>query len=115
MAELTPRQREVLDLVNQGFSAPEIARRLKPPVSRNAVYLIGQRLRDGGWLPSDFTFGGAPMREKKPSAEVLSKIIADSADSNAHRGAAYALIDELRRTRDDLDSIVRRLSRVIAD
>lgn len=115
-ARLTPRQREIKDRLDKGMQAREIANELG--ITRNAVYQTIQRGRKLGWLPPDYTPTGLPMRETRtPGYDVLARLIADndndeSVDEERVAGA-LALMQELRRTRDELGSIYRRLAEIL--
>lgn len=113
MAEITERQQEVLDRLGQRKTAPQIARELG--ISRNAVYQHIQRLRDNGVLDSTYTPTGAPMREKRPGADVLRRVLLQDGDRETERAAKQALTSEMRRTRDELADIWRRLDSIIPD
>lgn len=109
---LTPRQREIKTLLDRGMGAREIANELG--VSRNAVYQQIQRLRKNGILDSNYTPTGLPPREAQPGAELLARLVMDGSDGDAtHVAGALALVEELRRTRDELDLIARRLSSIV--
>jgi len=62
---LTKRQHEILERLEQDIPVKKIATDLG--VSRNAVYLQIERLRDRGVLPRDYTPSGQPPRTQ-PSA-----------------------------------------------
>lgn len=57
---LTKRQHEILERLEQDMPVKKIATDLG--VSRNAVYLQIERLRDRGVLPHDYTPSGQPPR-----------------------------------------------------
>ena len=59
-AQLTKRQQEVFDRLQQGMGAKEIARDIG--VSRNAVYQHIERLRRQGALAETYTPSGQPPR-----------------------------------------------------
>jgi DNA-binding transcriptional ArsR family regulator len=61
---LTKRQREILERLEQDMPVKKIATDLG--VSRNAVYLQIERLRDRGVLPRDYTPSGQPPRTQPP-------------------------------------------------
>lgn len=61
---LTKRQHEILERLEQSMPVKKIATDLG--VSRNAVYLQIERLRDRGVLPRDFTPSGQPPRTQSP-------------------------------------------------
>lgn len=96
MHDLTPRQREVKALLDQGLSARQIAEKLG--ITRNAVYQQIQRLRHYGALAKDFTASGLPTREQQPEAG---------------QAGVVALAQELHYVRDELDRISRRLSAIL--
>jgi DNA-binding transcriptional MocR family regulator len=62
---LTKRQHEILERLEQDMPVKKIATDLG--VSRNAVYLQIERLRDRGVLPRDYTPSGQPPRAPIPS------------------------------------------------
>ena len=59
-SNLTKRQHEILERLEQGMTVKRIATDLG--VSRNAVYLQIERLRQNGTLPANFTPSGQPPR-----------------------------------------------------
>ena len=61
---LTKRQHEILERLEQSMPVKKIATDLG--VSRNAVYLQIERLRDRGVLPREFTPSGQPPRTQSP-------------------------------------------------
>lgn len=63
-AKLTKRQHEILERLEQGTTVKRIATDLG--VSRNAVYLQIERLRDRGILPQGYTPSGQPPRRIPP-------------------------------------------------
>ena len=62
---LTKRQHEILERLEQEMPVKKIATDLG--VSRNAVYLQIERLRDRGVLPRDYTPSGQPPRAPLPA------------------------------------------------
>ena len=62
---LTKRQHEILERLEQDMPVKKIARDLG--VSRNAVYLQIERLRERGVLPRDYTPSGQPPRTQPPA------------------------------------------------
>ena len=62
---LTKRQHEILERLETGSPVKKIATDLG--VSRNAVYLQIERLRDRGVLPRDYTPSGQPPRTQPPA------------------------------------------------
>jgi DNA-binding transcriptional MocR family regulator len=62
---LTKRQHEILERLEQSMSVKDIATDLG--VSRNAVYLQIERLRNRGVLPQGYTPSGQPPRTTPPS------------------------------------------------
>lgn len=115
-AKLTPRQREIKQRLDKGMQARAIAEDLG--ITRNAVYQQIQRGRRDGWLPADYTPTGLPMRERTPGYDTLARLLADNnsdADDGAeeHTAGALALVQELRRTRDEVGSIYRRLAAIL--
>jgi DNA-binding transcriptional MocR family regulator len=66
---LTKRQHEILERLEQDMPVKKIATDLG--ISRNAVYLQIERLRDRGILPRDYTPSGQPPRSQpSPMAEL---------------------------------------------
>ncbi len=63
---LTKRQHEILERLEQDTPVKKIATDLG--VSRNAVYLQIERLRERGVLPRDYTPSGQPPRTQPPAA-----------------------------------------------
>ena len=61
---LTKRQHEILERLEQDMPVKKIATDLG--VSRNAIYLQIERLRDRGALPRDYTPSGQPPRSVPP-------------------------------------------------
>lgn len=111
---LTPRQRDIKERLDKGMQAREIAAELD--ITRNAVYQQIQRGRKQGWLPADYTPTGQPMRER-PGYDTLARLLAE-ADSNGtgnndELAGKLALVQELRRTRDEIGSIYRRLASIL--
>lgn len=92
VVQLTERQREIKDRLDQGMGAREIAEDLG--VTRNAVYQQIQRLRGYGELEADFTPTGQPLRETGATKQLNLMLVPTS-----------ALISELRRRRDELNMI----------
>lgn len=112
MSTLTERQREIKDRLDDGMQAREIAADLG--ITRNAVYQQIQRMRNNGVLSHNYTPTGQPVREQRPGMEALAKLIGDGDPSDQTQVAGtLALVQELRRTRDDLDTIARRISSVV--
>lgn len=113
MSQLTERQREIKDRLDEGMQARDIAAELG--ITRNAVYQQIQRMRNNGDLARNYTPTGQPVREQRPGMEALAKLVGDmDGDSDESRNAgALALVQELRRTRDDLDAIAQRISTII--
>ncbi len=68
-ARLTKRQQEVLDRLEQGMGASEIATDIG--VSRNAVYQHIERLRRQGALAQSYTPSGQPPRRSEAPTAVL--------------------------------------------
>jgi hypothetical protein len=64
-SQLTKRQHEILERLEAGMPVKQIATDLG--VSRNAVYLQIERLRNRGVLPQGFTPSGQPPRALPPS------------------------------------------------
>jgi hypothetical protein len=64
-AKLTKRQHEILERLEQGMPVKQIATDLG--VSRNAVYLQIERLRNSGVLPAGYTPSGQPPRTQAPA------------------------------------------------
>jgi DNA-binding transcriptional MocR family regulator len=64
-ANLTKRQHEILERLEQAMPVKQIATDLG--VSRNAVYLQIERLRNRGVLPPGYTPSGQPPRSATPT------------------------------------------------
>lgn len=112
MPDLTDRQRAVKARLDQGMSARQIAEELG--ITRNAVYQQIQRLRRFGILEKGFTASGLPAREQQPGRDMLANLLQDSTEHERVEAAGtLALVNELRRTRDSLDAITRRLSSIV--
>jgi Helix-turn-helix domain of resolvase len=62
---ITKRQHEILERLEQGMTVKAIATDIG--VSRNAVYLQIERLRNRGVLPQGYTPSGQPPRTQPPS------------------------------------------------
>ena len=62
---LTKRQHEILERLETGMPVKRIATDLG--VSRNAVYLQIERLRERGVLPREYTPSGQPPRTQPPA------------------------------------------------
>ena len=112
--DLTDRQREIKTRLDKGMQARAIAEDLG--ITRNAVYQQIQRLRKSGALDPDFTPSGLPAREVTPGAEIITRLLGnarDSTDVDTELIGTLALVQELRRTRDELQIIVRRISAIV--
>lgn len=120
---MTDRQQQIKDRLDKGMTAREAAADLG--ISRNAVYQQIQRMRRNGTLDADYTPTGQPVREldpRLPGADAMTRLLAtvdrtgnhhDLDPDDANTAGALALLSELKRTRDELDTIARRLSRVV--
>lgn len=115
MPTMTPRQREVLTLLQAGEQPTQIANQLG--ISRNAVYQQIHTLRKRGHLPAGWTATGRPPRSDDsgaaPGAAVLQSLLAANPDGTNEDPAAVAAsmaYAELRRLRDELSEQVRRLN-----
>lgn len=91
--QLTARQREIKELLDQGMGAREIAKKLG--ITRNAVYQQIQALRRLGAIAPDFTPTGQPLRELGAPKQRIDLTLVPQSD----------LLAELRRRRDELDMI----------
>jgi transposase len=112
--QMTARQRAIKQRLDQGMGAREIAEELG--ITRNAVYQQIQRLRRHGVLEPHYTPTGLPIRETAtPGEDALKRLLAESEDEASETAAAgaMALVAELKRTRDELDAISRRLSAIL--
>lgn len=111
---LTSRQRDIKERLDKGMQAREIANDLG--ITRNAVYQQIQRGRKLGWLPADYTPTGLPMRER-PGYDTLARLLASDDTTTNGDGeqvaGQLALVQELRRTRDELGTIYRRLASIL--
>ncbi len=113
MPEMTTRQREIKERLDRGMGAREIANELG--ITRNAVYQQIQRMRKHGVVERDFTPTGQAPREiqdDQPGAALRHRLIS-SEPGESDAAGMMALYMELRRTRDELDTITRRLSLIV--
>jgi hypothetical protein len=109
---LTDRQQEIKERLDRGMQAREIA--IELGITRNAVYQQIKRLRENGGLAHDFTPSGQPVRELRSGSALLNAISHGSeGDADPNVAGALALVLELRRTRDELAVITRRLSTIV--
>ena len=101
-ATLTKRQQEVLDRLEQGFGAKQIATDVG--ITRNAVYGHIERLRRLGALPESYTPSGQPPRRVlsepppggpavAPRESVLGRLRRGGAGSGTPDPAYAELID----------------------
>ena len=110
-AQLTKRQQEVLDRLEQGMGAKEIARDIG--ISRNAVYQHIERLRRQGALAESYTPSGQPPRRRRrrhasrwrrpspPRESALARLreLARGGGTEAEYAEADRRRDRLRRRR----------------
>ena len=96
---LTKRQREVLERLEQGFGAKQIARDLG--VTRNAVYQHIDRLRRQGALAETYTPSGQPPR----GAAVVGNVALGPA-AVAPRESVLARLRELTPEASDYASTI---------
>lgn len=108
---LTDRQREIKERLDAGMGAREIAQQLG--ISRNAVYQQIQRMRRNGVLEAEFTPTGVPPRAIDPGMGLLRSLLESSSADEVEAAGTLALVEELKRTRDDLQHIVSRLRRLV--
>jgi DNA-binding CsgD family transcriptional regulator len=80
-ASLTKRQQEVLDRLEQGMGAKQIAADIG--VSRNAVYQHIERLRRQGALAQSYTPSGQPPRRVEAETAVMPAVTAPRASEVA--------------------------------
>jgi len=95
---LTKRQHEILERLEQDMPVKKIATDLG--VSRNAVYLQIERLRERGVLPRDYTPSGQPPRAQPPvpmSGLELGAAVPAPGFSNGPRTSMRSELHELRR------------------
>lgn len=109
--ELTESQRKVLELLEQGLTAIQVAEELG--ITRNAVNQTIARLRKYGVLPSNWTPSGRNPQQFQPGAHLLNSLLESTSDSEGQAASVLALVEEIRRTRDQLDSITQRLSNIV--
>jgi predicted ArsR family transcriptional regulator len=104
---MTARQQEIKQLLDQGMTVRQIASDLG--ITRNGVYQHIQSMRRRGDLPSAYTPTGRSARRSMPmpTTPALEKSEADL--------AIRLLLNEISRTRDELDRISRRLSAVLPE
>lgn len=94
---LTKRQHEILERLEQGTPVKKIATDLG--VSRNAVYLQIERLRDRGVLPRDYTPSGQPPRTQPPAPMAGLELGAAVPAPGFGRGPVSAMRSELAELR----------------
>ena len=110
-SNISPRQQEVLDLLNRGLTVKEIA--LELGVTRNAIYLQIQKLRQRGALAPGFTATGRSPRElRQPGQDALLRLLSDQSGETGDAGT-LALVEIIRRARDELDELSQSLSAVL--
>ncbi|MFL5869974.1 MAG: LuxR C-terminal-related transcriptional regulator [Solirubrobacterales bacterium] len=122
--DLTKRQREVLERLEQGYGAKQIARDLG--VTRNAVYQHIERLRRQGALAETYTPSGQPPRgaaavgsvalapAAAPRESVLAKLRELAAAGQADEGAEYASAIETAIATGDAVGLAYELGRLDA-
>jgi DNA-binding MarR family transcriptional regulator len=119
--DLTKRQREVLDRLEQGYGAKQIAGDLG--VTRNAVYQHIERLRRQGALADTYTPSGQPPRSTNvalapaavaPRESVLAKLRELDASGQAGEGADYANAIETAIATGDAVGLAYELGRLDA-
>lgn len=114
MPTMTPRQREVLQLLNDGLQPAQIATQLG--VSRNAIYQQIHSLRKRGHLPAGWTPSGRPPRSEDsqvPGVAVLQSLLSTETGVNDEDVSVITqsvLIAELTRVRDVMSEQVRILN-----
>ena len=99
---LTKRQREILERLEQDMPVKKIATDLG--VSRNAVYLQIERLRERAVLPRDYTPSGQPPRATPPalmSGLELGAAVPAPGFAHGPRTSMRSELDELRRSASD--------------
>lgn len=100
--DLTPRQTEVLALLEQGMQAREIAERLK--ITRNAVYQVIGALKNKGVLDQGFTPTGTQHVK-------TTDVLAAQEAAGMASGAALDVIRELVAMNKQLVETVAELSK----
>jgi DNA-binding transcriptional MocR family regulator len=94
---LTKRQHEILERLEQDMPVKKIATDLG--VSRNAVYLQIDRLRERGVLPHDYTPSGQPTRTPPPAPMPGLELGAAVPAPGFGRGSLTAMRSELAELR----------------
>lgn len=94
---LTKRQHEILERLEQDMPVKKIATDLG--VSRNAVYLQIEKLRERGALPRDFTPSGQPPRTAPPVPMPGLELGAPVPAPGFSDGPRYAMRSELAKLR----------------
>jgi hypothetical protein len=119
---LTKRQREVLERLEQGFGAKQIARDLG--VTRNAVYQHIDRLRRQGALAETYTPSGQPPRASvvgsvtpgpaavAPRESGLARLRELAASGGAAQGSDYASAIEAAIATGDAVALAYELGRL---
>jgi hypothetical protein len=123
--DLTKRQREVLERLEQGYGAKQIAHDLG--ITRNAVYQHIERLRRHGALAETYTPSGQPPRTANvvgsvalapaavaPRDSVLAKLRDLNAADKADEGADYASAIEAAIATGDAVGLAYELGRLDA-
>jgi DNA-binding transcriptional MocR family regulator len=110
---LTKRQHEILERLEQSMPVKKIATDLG--VSRNAVYLQIERLRDRGVLPREFTPSGQPPRTQPPAPMPGLELGAAVPAPGFGPGSLTAMRSELADLRRAADEAVpaREYARII--
>lgn len=93
MPELTTRQAEIRDLLNEGLDARTIAERLD--ITRNAVYQQINALKKKGALPNDYTPSGEVRVPPQDGLVHLPPMVpaGSSTSSSAHIQIISQLVD----------------------
>ena len=123
--DLTKRQREVLERLEQGYGAKQIAHDLG--ITRNAVYQHIERLRRQGALAETYTPSGQPPRTTNavgsvalapaavaPRDSVLAKLRELNAADKADEGTEYASAIEAAIATGDAVGLAYELGRLDA-
>jgi predicted ArsR family transcriptional regulator len=104
---VTHRQQEIKSRLNDGMSVRDIASDLG--ITRNGVYQHIHSMRRRGLLPRGYTPTGRHAHVRLPD-HAISELEKSEADL-----AIRLLLTEIKRTRDELERITRRLSAIVSE
>jgi DNA-binding CsgD family transcriptional regulator len=106
---VTHRQQEIKSRLNDGMSVRDIASDLG--ITRNGVYQHIHSMRRRGLLPRGYTPTGRKLHAR---AQLPDHEIGELERSEADL-AIRLLLTEIKRTRDELERITRRLSAIVSE